>query len=415
MLFRSNGTEVSALFYAASKGDSDAQKEIDRLAKSGKEAVEEAKKERLGSIDRRNDNDREFQEKKARLEEMLSQAKQKQAGSEWPDRDKREKITPKDLILVRWSDFEPEYDEDGNAVLKPASEYMAIDRQTMHFTLNHSVEEHIFWQQNENGGHLIMIPLQDVLDANGIESLDNLYGIDTFFTPKPGQGLILPKQNLHVQHIGPDEDRKQITKDLLSKKYGTFGVAGGTHYTDTPGFDGVIDEIAAELGVTSALHANTGPYHLESENNYNTDGPVEHAIRNNADPVGYFIPSWIADFSDNAILRLADRKSGKWSGASSNTVYKNESGRRGFVSTSRRVGAPDGPMDISKGIKDVDTARTVGAVQSRVNEIVSGVDFSRRHDGFASRSDVVPLKNKSIDEIAKELRSEEHTSELQSH
>ena len=196
-----NGTEVSALFYAASKGDSDAQKEIDRLAKSGKEAVEEAKKERLGSIDRRNDNDREFQEKKARLEEMLSQAKQKQAGSEWPDRDKREKITPKDLILVRWSDFEPEYDEDGNAILKPASEYMAIDRQTMHFTLNHSVEEHIFWQQNENGGHLIMIPLQDVLDANGIESLDNLYGIDTFFTPKPGQGLILPKQNLHVQHI----------------------------------------------------------------------------------------------------------------------------------------------------------------------------------------------------------------------
>ena len=65
-----NGTEVSALFYAASKGDSDAQKEIDRLAKSGKEAVEEAKKERLGSIDKRNDGDREFQEKKARLEEI---------------------------------------------------------------------------------------------------------------------------------------------------------------------------------------------------------------------------------------------------------------------------------------------------------------------------------------------------------
>ena len=220
---------------------------------------------------------------------------------------------------------------------------------------------------------------------------------------RSGQGLILPKQNLHVQHIGPDEDRKQITKDLLSKKYGTFGVAGGTHYTDTPGFDGVIDEIAAELGVTSALHANTGPYHLESENNYNTDGPVEHAIRNNADPVGYFIPSWIADFSDNAILRLADRKSGKWSGASSNTVYKNESGRRGFVSTSRRVGAPDGPKDISKGIKDFDTARTVGAVQSRVNEIVSGVDFSKRNIGFASRGDVIPVKNKTIDEIAKEL------------
>lgn len=336
-----NGTEISALLYAATKGDKEAEKQFKEYAEKGRAIVKQKYQEALDEERKLLDirlSDGGVQQAIRTLQTRLAALRRKKAdgyyGAELTEEDiANAKWGPKDLVLVRWSQFPPEYDDEGNIIVHPASKYLPVDRETIHFTLNHAVEEHMFWSEGDEGGYLITVPLQDVIDSNGLESLDNLYGIDTYFTPKQGKGLKLPKAK--VRKVEKGEDRKAITREIMETEYDTLGVAGGSHYTDTAGFEDTVRLVARDLGIPpGALHASQPHKQFEQFNNYaNSEGDRNLAANMNNDAPFTFAPT-ISTMERNALLAIADRQHAKWSGVNESSV-KNPAGS--FVSESRSM------------------------------------------------------------------------------
>jgi hypothetical protein len=386
---QTNSTEISALLYAATMGDEEARKEFDRYAAAGKEIAD---RERQAEIDKAKSiaeeirSDSGFKDNLRVMAHSILYARKRKDGEEAPyvsDEEARSYTpTAKDLVLVRWTEFEPEYDEDGNVVLGAPSEYIDVDRETIHFTLNHSVEEHWGWQQT-GGGYLIMVPLTDVLDDNGTESLGNLLGVDTYFTPKPGQKLKLRKGSTVVRRVEADEDRKKITSSILQDEFGTMSVKGTPNNVDWPGFDDFVTTVAADLGThKGGLHSENGHGMYEVFNNRaGTEGTDVRLdpFRNN-DGV-HAMEYRLGSMDENSILRHIDRRHGRPTG-----VFKieerNPSMRGGFVSASRS-------RDLSSRVKDPKQAETVKSIERRI--------------GFASRSDAVNPRGKTSEQIADEL------------
>ena len=382
-----NDTEISALLYSATKGDEESKKKFKEYAKKGREIAQQRRQQALSDeserIDRRM-SDAQVAWDVRYMQERLAQLRKKKKEGYISSPSKEEiddtKITPDNLVLVRWSEFPPEYDADGNVILRPASEYVAVDRQTMHFTLNHSVEEHIFWNDGGGEGYLIMTTLGDALSANGVESLDNLYSVDTYFTPKPGEGLKLP--NAKVVKVSKGEDRKAITAKVVEEEFDSFEISGGPHYAGTAGFDDTVSIIARDLGIVpGGLHANRPHRNLEQMNNYLSDsGSQERDLRPEKNNSGPYVED-IAEMEKNALLRFADRRHAPWTGVSTATV-KNPAGS--FASSSR-----GSSRRMSTGLTNPEQIKVVDSLQQRI--------------GFASRSDAVDPRGKDLEEVAKEL------------
>ena len=321
-----NRTEISALLYAATKGDKEAGKKFKEYAATGRAMAAEKRQEALDkerqSLEARLSDPRVSSDVKSLQERLAISRRTKKDGSYVSNVSEKEiedaKITPNNLVLVRWSEFPPEYDTDGNVILYPAGNYVATDRNTVHFTLNHSVEEHMFWNDGTGEGYLIIVTLGDVLDANGIESLDNLYGVDTYFTPKPGEGLKIPKPK--VIKVSKGENRKAITDRVIREEFDAFAVEGGPHYTNTAGFEDTVRLVARDLGIVpGGLHANRPHSMLEQINNYiGSDGETRDLLpeKNNT---GVHSED-IGEMERNAILRLSDREHAPWSGVSRSSV-----------------------------------------------------------------------------------------------
>lgn len=391
-----NDTEISALLYSATKGDEESKKKFKEYAQKGREIAQQKRQEALDAESKRIDSrmsDPQVAWDVRYMQERLAfiRKKKKEGYASTPSKEEIDdaKITPDNLVLVRWSEFPPEYDADGNVVLQPASEYVAVDRQTMHFTLNHSVEEHMFWNDGNGEGYLIMTTLGDVLEANGTESLDNLYGVDTYFTPKPGEGLKLPKSK--VIKVSKGEDRKAITTRVVEEEFDSFAVTGGPHYTGTAGFDDTVRIIARDLGVApGGLHANRPHHLLEQMNNYLSDsGSQERDLRPEKNNSGPYVED-IAEMEKNALLRLADRKHAPWSGVNESRV-KNPKGSLASVSRSR-TSKPE--RDLARDIKDPETADLVKRIQNNIS--------------FASRSDSINPRGKTNEQIVEELELTEN-------
>lgn len=379
---RSNTTEISALLYAATNGDKDAQKQFKEYTEKGRALAARRRQEELDQESQALDSrmsDRGIKGNVDALQRRLAELRRKNKEGYYSydisdEEFKDAKIGPKDLVLVRWSEFEPEYDADGNAVLYPASKYMPVDRETMHFTLNHSVEEHMFWNDGTGEGYLIMVPLSDVLDANGVESLDNLYGIDTYFTPKPGEGLKLPKPK--VVKVSKGEDRKAITTQILNDEFNTLSIKGGPHYAETAGFDDTVRLVARDLGIPPGTIHQSRPHAMnEKLNNYvGNDGKTRDLApgRNNTG-----VHAWdLHSLERNALLRLADRKHAKWSGVSTASVKNPDA--RGFVSVSRSNSRR--LVDINAPIRGEETpgfvARELGLSERALEVIKSSLSRS---------------------------------------
>ena len=398
-----NRTEISALLYAATKGDKEAGKKFKEYAATGRAMAAEKRQEALDkerqSLEAILSDPRVSSDVKSLQQRLAISRRTKKDGSYVSNVSEKEiedaKITPNNLVLVRWSEFPPEYDTDGNVILYPAGNYVATDRNTVHFTLNHSVEEHMFWNDGTGEGYLILVTLGDVLDANGIESLDNLYGVDTYFTPKPGEGFKIPKPK--VIKVSKGENRKAITDRVIGEEFDAFAVEGGPHYTNTAGFEDTVRLVARDLGIVpGGLHANRPHSMLEQINNYiGSDGETRDLLpeKNNT---GVHSED-IGEMERNAILRLSDREHAPWSGVSRSSV-PNPAGS--FASRSASVVGKDSEQ-IAKELELSDEELIILSEDSlldNIEQITSG-ELEKR----PIHSKIEKLKKRLFDSIRVEM------------
>jgi hypothetical protein len=104
------------------------------------------------------------------------------------------------LMAVHETSYPFEINEIGDAILRPTSDYMKIMtddgkemfRDTVHFALNHVVKP-IANRPSvpRETGRLIAIKLKDLIDANPM-AVENIMGVDTYLTPRPGEGIKFP-------------------------------------------------------------------------------------------------------------------------------------------------------------------------------------------------------------------------------
>lgn len=291
-------SDVEALLYAGVNGDEESMSRFEQLAENGKELIEKARQQ-LKESSAPSDYDK-----------MLVNRRFAQTGGE---------PKPEDLFMVRQVQFTPEYDENGNLTMYPAGNYDIEDngttvrypRSTVHFTLNHPVEQHAMWQPGEND-YIVVTPFTEFMSANP-DSIDNLYAIDTFATPKPGQPLTLPKGSFKV--IKADKDAEQRKKDVaeaIKEMGGTYAFRGGSHFSDEEGTDRGVQMIAEELGLNPGMiHAShaTGMYERDL-----FDVMYKSPNRRIQPDWG---PYQARDLSRNAMLTLAAMS--VWSGVGQNT------------------------------------------------------------------------------------------------
>lgn len=104
------------------------------------------------------------------------------------DRDPKP-LSLQDLVIVHATKFEPAIDESGTASIHTRSDTQGYPRSSLHFTLNHKVEGHLFGSW-EDSGFTVVAPITKAIEENGLPA--NLYGIDTWWNMNPGQPVNLP-------------------------------------------------------------------------------------------------------------------------------------------------------------------------------------------------------------------------------
>jgi hypothetical protein len=353
-----NAAYPSALLYAASRGDDDAQKELERLAKVGRDAMEVQKKEyeewALGfkKNSRRPDGEWDWQYEHPELMVTTGGYDPETGGY------KQRMLDIDDIFLVHQTSYEPTTDDDGNIILRPAEEFEMTDpetgktvmdpitgetaknyRGTVHFALNHMVQGHMYRQTPTAKTYAVMVPLRSMLEQNE-GALDNLYAIDTYMTPKPGEGLKIPKGAGRVVEIPGLEDRgikkpegnpltdwtqeqreeidaaisemnassQRLIFEMLqatarehngSDEYMLRMFEGGMHGS-SEGVDKRVREIAVGLGVPAGKHDST-PNQTFEQITPNSDEASRQlsSIANSA-----WTPLWT--MNENARLRLAN-------------------------------------------------------------------------------------------------------------
>ncbi len=209
---------TSALLYSAARGDKDALKELERLAEVGRKRMKQTVDENL--------QQRDSFKKTTYKERDLDWYRQKapQAVIQQPSAtDRYEREEPrlidldKDVYMVHQTSYMPSVDPStGDFIIKPAEDHDVIDpstgkkwidpvtgeaaevyRGSVHFSLNHIVEGHMYRPTPTNKTYVVVIPAKSMLDSNP-GALDNLYAIDSWMTPKPGEGLRIPKDKVKI-------------------------------------------------------------------------------------------------------------------------------------------------------------------------------------------------------------------------
>lgn len=301
---KKNIGQVSALTYAASRGDNIAMQELQRLADVGKQGMEAARRaetERILSFNK-NWSNPDYWNQKSNVQIKLGTAKDGYTQIKRP-------MGIDDMFLVHQTNYAPTFDANGNIILKPAGDHAPIDpatgkpmvdkisgkpvanldRDNLHFTLNHLVEGHM-WRNSPTGeSYVIIVPLRDVLDANP-GSLDNLYAIDTFLTPKPGEGLVIPMQSGRVVQGAGAEVSNSVSQALQEvgklhnqlPEYQTKEILGGPHYANTEHIDERIRQVALQElekqypeyvgGVGGVTHGNHPSYFAQMFDNFDLQG-----------------------------------------------------------------------------------------------------------------------------------------------
>lgn len=319
--------QVPALLYAASRGDNEARSELERLAAIGRQDIKDKRDAYAASaLSFMGDRNAPFNWRDNSPRAMVT------IGEDETGLPIRRPLEIDDLYLVHQTSYKPEFDEMGNVIIRPTGDFDPIDpetgerlldavtgkpvlapeRHSVHFALNHLVEGHMARATPTDGTYVIVVPLRDVLDANP-GSLDNLYTVDTYLTPKPERGLVLPLKSGKVietpsyAQLGYSEPEKPMDswtpeemakyqeivttlgresqalvnaalKDVGQKHnnsadYETNILPGGSHYSET-GVDQRVTYLASEIvpqeypeyegGIQFGIHQGQPQQRLES-------------------------------------------------------------------------------------------------------------------------------------------------------
>jgi DNA polymerase III epsilon subunit-like protein len=187
-----------------------------------------------------------------------------------------------------------------------------------------------------------------------------LHSVDTYFTPKPGEGLKLRSGTYRVIKGTPDED---ATRKLVEETLADMGAenifAGSSAEGSTSGVDAAVYKISKELGVSYGLHSNNPAGQIE---NYISRMRAEGR---EADPnVGV---DNVARMSRNAQMRLG--QTDFW--GTSNRSFGRSDSISGFMKSPNST--PRYPRTPS-----------YGPMLGRTNEIFAGVrdwnDFRERYN-----------------------------------
>jgi hypothetical protein len=237
-----------------------------------------------------------------------------------------------DLFLVHETAYPPQFDDEGNVLLRPTGDYNErYPRTSLHFAVNHVVEGHM-WRQGDGAQHAIVVRLQDVLDQNP-GTLDCLYTIDSYLSPMPGDALVLPAAAVRtinysdimgnagsssadeavqaVKATAVHEAMNTIQRSLTGDPDATvLRFPGGTHYSSSSA-DRRLAELADELGATTGLHQNHASSRFER---------VPPMDESGAHDIYQFSPSAadLANLSDGARARMMTH--GRWRGPESRIV-----------------------------------------------------------------------------------------------
>ena len=342
-------TYVDALLYAMTKGDMIAASEFYKLATQGKKI----KNARL-----KKPSPTAFEDGLANLsEESLMEMK----------RLKIDKYKPEDLYLVHETAYKPQIDKFGNAIIKPTSEFTTdpsrwrkisdnakermrakgLDdlpadeyskyydemyqtiveqyrndgipmigdkylsrsksyyRDQIHFAVNHLVTGH-YQRESLSQGYVLIANLMETLKANP-GSLGNLMAVDTWLTPKPGQGLKFPAGSFDVLKGGEGADDavhqylldKVIPKDRFGmpiyENTALPGIPGGEYSSGSSSWNKYLRFLAEKYGVTSKIHFESGS--------------LKSMLKQNDEVTDNMFALW-EELSLNEIARLFNRPDG---------------------------------------------------------------------------------------------------------
>jgi hypothetical protein len=210
---------------------------------------------------------------------------------------KKDYFKLKDLFVTHETPYPVDIDELGNLTLKPMSAFDTTSmvsfkgpypggpynlgdkaeyfRDTLHFALNHRVTGHGF-RENVQEGNFIISQLLPML-KNNPGALDNLYTVDTFFTPPPGKGLNFPAGTFKVvpikkgSGINPTDELEKYMIEVLKiteqadvgSTFGTispeqiiqkYKISGGDHGSEDYADNAISFLFAKLLGVKTGRH-----------------------------------------------------------------------------------------------------------------------------------------------------------------
>jgi hypothetical protein len=336
-----NVGQVSALTYAASRGDNVAAQELQRLANVGNEYLTAKNiKETNDFLATKQWNEPGYWERNSGALVTVGREADGYTRIQRP-------LEIDDMFLVHETTYKPLVDANRNIILKPAGDYIPIDpatgkqmvdaqtgkslsnpdRDNLHFSMNHLVKGHMSRPTPVGGSYVIVVPLRDVLNANP-GSLDNLYAVDTYLTPKPGQGLTIPMQSGRVINAPSDQMENLVDRalDEVGKlhnqrpDYETLKIEGGTHYSHTPDVDDRITQNAGQMipqeypeyvgGVRTGPHTSSIHWWLQQfENSLNPANGKKYLARHD-----------YSDLSPNAKLRVFDSNTNKFTTGTLDTI-----------------------------------------------------------------------------------------------
>lgn len=202
-----------------------------------------------------------------------------------------------DLYLVHETGHTLIRDESGDVLLYPLEHFdPEYHRTSVHFAINNVVSGHMFRPSPEEGS-VVVIKLNDFLAANP-DTLENLYVIDSFFSPPPGQPLRLPAEVVEVVEFGAGStvDRESAVHAVLTER-GAPTFSMGMHYS-SPGPDALVSHYARTLGASSSLHANLPSVNYELAFGQSATLPPL--------PVTAFTPETLALSSSSHRLRMVN-------------------------------------------------------------------------------------------------------------
>ena len=271
----SDPSRVDALLYAASRGDEAAREELEKLSAAGEKILKELREK--ASAERRNN-----------MPDDASAAK---------------RFKEEDLFFVHAvpEKYEIEEDDEGNILLRPMGDHELKKRDgtpgeyhrgTLHFSVNHYVGGH----EDRTGGasNVIIVPMTEIVDQNP-DSLENLYPIDSWMVPPPGEAIKIPKNKAKVvKTVGDEESGRKIVDDALREMGMKIPISPGKHYTETPGAQKALNDMAADRGITSTIHNGGSVAHAYEAQTI--EDKQEFRIRLEE----------LAELSLNAMLRISD-------------------------------------------------------------------------------------------------------------